>query len=408
MLPTPQAPRRTNGFESDVGRSVGNLRACLRHLFCSLGFDPEQPQTVTHGLGIDKTLAWKLCRLTRTADPLAAIAYLPGRAGLDAALQAAARAGALRADVASALQAAEQVRGTVETHAGSRDGFARLASSLEAGGGASRLGATLRRQAFRANAAIWGVQATTRVALHFVAPNAHDPSRVDLAVVNGLVDVLRLRHGVNWPVATLSSFGGRDVSEPLAAGSPDGIPLLPDFCSVRSEDFRVVPFPGGRLIELAGGEVGRTAGTSCLFGWMQRSFAPACGASGERGEHFAQLQTPVERALLELHVHRALPFMLPPEFALYSRMESPVAIEPDPARRYELPTHEPIVELVSGRHDLATPLLPRHAELVELAAGRLGHQLRDFRTFRVVLQHPPVPTVATFRHPLAPGPGLPA
>ena len=386
--------------QTDLSRSVTKLQESLRHLICSLGFDPDRPQTVTHGLGIDKTLAWKLCRLTREDEPLAAVAYLPGRAGLDAALHAAARSGGDEADVRDALGAAEAVRLTVETHAGNREAFSRLAASLETEAGSSRLGASLRRQAFRANAAIWGVQARSRVGIQFVAPNADDAGRIDIATVAGLVDVLRLRPSVRWPIANFSSFGGGGVTEPLEPGGSTEVPLLTSFSSPRLPPLRSVPIPSGRILELVEGELGRTGALTCLFGMVKRSFAPIAGGPGERGEYFTYLQTPSECALIELHVHRSLAFALPPEFRLYSSLESATSIDPDESRRYPLPTSESVSELKGGRQSLATPLLPRHAELADLATRALGHPLSDFRVFRVVLNHPPVPTVATFRHAL--------
>ena len=386
--------------QTDLSRTVTRLQSSLRHLICSLGLDPDRPQTVTHGLGIDKTLAWKLCRLTREDEPLAAVAYLPGRAGLDAALHAAARSGGDEADVRDALGAAEAVRLTVETHAGNRETFTRLAASMETEAGSSRLGASLRRQAFRANAAIWGVQARSRVAIQFVAPNAKDPARVAIAIVSGLVDVLRLRPSVRWPISTFSSFGCEGVAEPLDPESRADVPLLAAFSSPNLPPLRSMPIPSGTIVELVEGQLGRTGALTCLFGLVKRSFAPAAGAPGECGEYFSYVQTPSESALLELHVHRSLDFGLPPEFRLYSCLESVTPLDPDESRRYLLPTSESVSELKAGRQSLATPLLPRHAELADVAARRLGHALSDFRTFRVVLNHPPVPTIAAFRHAL--------
>jgi hypothetical protein len=234
-----------------------------------------------------------------------------------------------------------------------------------------------------------------------VAPSATRAGFVDVASGGGLHDVQRLRPGARWPLLIYRSWGGSAAPESIEPGDdPDAPHLLRSLSSPELPALRSRPFHGGRLHELADGALGRGSAVTCLFGHVRRGFAPAAGPAGETAEYSMALNTPVEAALFDLLLHRALGFELPPRFVLGSLMECGQQADPASDARYELPAAERPVELVPDEDGLATPLSVRHIELVQRLAGSLGHPLSEYRAFRLRLEFPPIPTVALLVHPL--------
>lgn len=385
-------------LDAGLARAVAGLRGAFHALCSERRLDPQRPQVVGRALGLDKTLAWKLCRLSRADDPVEGLAFLPGRAGLQALQRAALRA-RVRAPSRRRLERAiDALHAALERHVGDRPRVEQLVASR---GLAPRSLLAARRQAFRANGAIWGVHARLRVGVQVVAPSALRPGFVDVASGGGLHDLQRLRPGARWPLLVYRSWGGSAAPEPVEPGDdPDAPHLLRSLSSPELPPLRSRPFHGGRLHELADGALGRGSAVTCLFGHVRRGFAPAAGPAGETAEYSMALNTPVEAALFDLLLHRSLAFELPPRFVLGSLMECGQQADPASDARYELPAAERPVELACDGDGLATPLAARHVELVERLAGALGHPLSEYRAFRVRLEFPPIPTVALLVHPL--------
>jgi hypothetical protein len=383
---------------------VGTLQAALAALFDGLMLDPGRPQTVSRALALDKTLAWRACRFTRETEALDALGFLPGTGAFARLWTAARRAGAAEPTLAAARAAAADLAEHIERHAGSPQAFRRLLAGLDFEREQPRHYEDGRRQAFHGNAAIWGVQAKARLGFHAVAPNRDDTSLLDLLTVGGVHDLHRLRASARWPIVRHTAYGNAqspDASEPLDARvQPGEPPLLRDFCSEGLPPLRAVTTGGSTVFELDDGGLGRTAAVTCLFGFLRRRAVPRNPASpDERGEHLTYLNTPVERALVDLAIHADLDYGSP-ELQLCSLMESPAPIGPDHASRYALPVAERVLELSRQRPMLETACLPRYPDLVRFALTQLGHDLSMFRFFRVELTHPPIPTVAVLRHGL--------
>jgi hypothetical protein len=401
-VPTAAGPLR-----ADLDAVVARLRAALAGLFESLDLDPRRPQAVSRALGLDKTLTWKLSRLIGERDALGALGFVPGPGGWQRLWDAAARASDEPARLDEARRAADDLKTLVRRHAGSRTEFARLLAGLDAERSEPRLYGSARRQAFEGNAAIWGVQAAARIGLHAVAPSVDDPSRLDLATVGGLVGLQRLRASSSWPIVRHVSYEAPGATpqhrvEPLDRDlPPDQPPLLRRFCSPNLPPLDTVDVGGSKTYALSAGPIGRTGAVTCLFGFLDRRFAPDRAATeGELGEHLTLLNTPVERALVDLCIHRSLGDALP-ELQLVSAMESLGApITSAAGSRSLLPTAETVERLDGTAPLLETPLLPRHRELVGFVLERLGHPLADFHVYRVELAWPPIPTTAILRWPL--------
>lgn len=406
--PTPETAASTTEpvLRGELEAVVGRLRAGLAALFAALSLDPGRPQSISRALRIDKTLAWRSCRFTRADEPTEALGFLPGVAALERLWSAARQQGADEARLAAARRAADELQALAERHAGGRPGLRRLLANLSAEEGRPGLQDDARRQAFGGNVAIWGVQASARLGFHAVAPSAGRPERLDLVSVGGLHGLHRLRASARWPVIRHTTFHGDDdgdgpsarpIDQDVAPGEP---PLLKRFCSDPLPTLQSRPVRDGTVFELGDGGLGRTAAVTCLFGMLHRRAVPRTAREpGEQGELYTFLNTPAERAVVDLALHRDLG-PIAPELQLCSLMESTLEFGPEDGSRYPLPVAERLQELGGAHPVLETPCFPRHRELVESCLARLGHPPDAFHFFRVELAFPPIPTVACLRFPL--------
>jgi len=71
-----------------------NVRGALTELLASLGENPRLPQDVSRRHGINKNLAWKVCKIINSTDVYASAQHGPGPGGIRILLRAFEKAGA--------------------------------------------------------------------------------------------------------------------------------------------------------------------------------------------------------------------------------------------------------------------------------------------------------------------------
>jgi hypothetical protein len=390
-------------FQDDLARTVRLLRGALTDLLASVSADPAVPQEMSRQLGIDKTLAWKTARLVTSEDPVASLEHLPGPAGLKILLAAVSAAGAPAIAVERVRRAKLAFDRMVELHSGDRATLSVMLAGLPSESNSPRRVEAARKQSFLGNSATWGIQARLRLGLHVIAPNGDDGSLLDVLTIGAIHDLRRLRTNTRWPLVVHQSYGANvtplsSSDDALERGGSDGAPLIREFCSKPLPTLRAVDVPNGTAWELCPGPVGRTASMTATFGFLRRGMAPIVASEpDEVGEHLTELNIPVESVLIDLLVHKDLPFPMPPQVRLVSRMQTDVVLSADEDNRYILPVPEQVTPIGSV---VSTPLLPRQPELVEMAVSRMGRQLGEFQGYRLVMRYPPIPTVAILSHGL--------
>lgn len=382
------------------------LRSTLAELLESVQADPSVPRRLARQLGVNKNLAWKAAKIVSTVDPAEAVPHVPGRAGLKIFFEALDRAGATPEALRAAREACDEFDRMVALHAGDRGTLELMVGSTFPGGAESPLQEANRKLAYQGNSSTWGVQAKIRFGAQFVAPSADVPGHLDYASLGGLSDFRRLRGDAKWPLSFNVRYDhqGRrkdDVAIPVERSleGADGPAYLLDFCSDPLPEIRSVDVPLGTIYELCEGEVGNTAAFSCAFAWFVRGedsvWAPDDGANPTTGYNIP-LNTPVELATLDLFVHRELPWTLPPEVVITSRMEIGVGGGSFKERPYTLPVPPRLGE-VAGRAALADSEVPRWGEMIGQVCERLGWNVDDFRIFRFALRYPPIPTMPSLQ-----------
>ncbi len=395
-------------IDDQVKEVLQRVRGTFAELLTAVGADPMRPQDVSRRLGLNKNLAWKISRVIREKESGAAVAMMPGREGLKIFLHTMHSFGAPADAITSAKNALAEFEQMIDLHSGDRDTLGLMVGGGTGGKDLQRMEA-LRKQSFRGNSAIWGVQARLQLSVHIVAPS-DDPEWADLVWLSGLVDFRRLRGDVIWTMA--SARKADDAGELIPVGplraidsrfaGPDQAPLLGDFCSDPPPAIRVETTADGLLrYQLVEGPVGKSAATTCIVAVHGKRFVRRLRTVGDTvGEHNARLYTPAELLLHDLLVHRDLTHALRPSALLYSQLPV-VPSYPQGGRALGLlPLPEQIADLGAAPPDLVTPELPHYSRMIAAVLGAVGWSLPDFHGFRLAMRYPPMPTVAVMRYDL--------
>lgn len=391
---------------------MSEVRRALASIVEAVGANPQQPQELSRRFGLDKTLTWKIARFICDDDMLAAATHLPGRASVRNLVEALVKGGATPERATKVLDAMDRFESIVSTHSGDRETFEVMLGSAS-GQLARRRGVAARKQLYQGASAIWGVQARVHVSLHFIAPSIEKPEMLDIAVICGFIDFRRLRPDVSWTVARRSTFIRDGTPQPSPNTVPlderlerDAAPVLERFCSKPVPRLRGVFQPAGEMtrFELEPGPVGNMAAADCILGWMARGVVSRYRREGdETGENIVRLSTPAEVLYHDLYMHKSLGYSggPAPEVFLYSDLPGGPTYPLDGLEAGLLPIAEEVIGLGETPTGAVTTDIPDYEEMVSLAIGRLGYGANDFHGYRLRLRHPPIPTLALFRYPLA-------
>lgn len=400
------------GLEVVAPAAAQSLRGALAEALGSIQANTLKPLQFSRDLGLDKSLGWKVSRFVMEEDAVVAFRHLPGRSGMKIVVDRLTASGVSEAHIDKISAALAELDKVIEKHAGSRDTFDLMVSSLSPQLSKER-NEEFRRLAFQGNSAIWGVQARVQLAIHVVKPSA-TTGLVDLALAGGLVDLRRLRNDVSWAVARSWRFTdtgatiANDRHRPIDSDSPaDGPPVMTAFSTnplPRMSARRELDRPIVRY-ELDPGPIGNTGACTCITGWYNAGFETMYRTETDvYGEHAVSLSTPVECLYLELYAHKDLVFAHNPSVHVFSQLPGGPIFPRDGCNAGRLEVPMEIVRLGGGANrpapSIVNPEYPRHRELVEATVASLGCGLSDFVGFRLRLPYPPIPTVATFRYEL--------
>lgn len=396
-------------FEADTRQSLGVLKSALTELLSSLPGATTRGNEVAKSLGIERTLAWKICKIVQEADPLAAIPFIPGRSGIAILLKAAKRRGVPERTLRAVRDALHGIDDLIATHAGDRASLEIMASACSRGQSAHiELGH--RRAAFQANSFIWGAQARTQFKAVLVRP-ADDPQRLDFAALRGLIDLRRLRSDVPWPVARSRVADDADgiarrpyPGEPLEDGPTEGtvVPFLRRFCSHPLPELRRVCRAHGFVDdELPPGPVGNTGAVTCVIGDVCRAAASRYRDSHNRiGALIQPVHTPCEVLLLDQIIQEDTFGRITPEMVVHSLLTTDAQAITSPHDLPRLPVSGVVQYLGKGLAAMTTRDVPRYVEMAQYVFDRLGWEASRFDVYRLRIEYPPIPTLVVMRHPL--------
>ncbi len=396
-------------FVDDCKQVLQGLRGVLTEALGSVGVDAARPQEVARQLGLHRNLTWKLSKIIKGTNVFAAIPHIPGRNGMEILAKALRKAGASDAGLRRIQDAMDDFDRLVQEHGGDRATLELVAGGFVPGSAQHEALLQARRYAFRGNSATWSVQARVLLSINILAPSPSDPRRVDLAQVHGMVDFVRLRPDVVWPLFRRLAWDDSGstravVGQPIEPGAEDsGVPLLRSFCSPDMPELNVIRSEMETEYELPAGQVGRSAELTCIYG----SLLPSLGSQYAEGddrvcEMGCNLVTPVELMHSDLLVHESLSWAMHPRADVYSLLEGRPVHGRSRREASRLPIETDVHELGQGLVTMATPHVPRYGELLAHVFECLGWDDSAFRGFRVTLDYPPLPAVAMLSMDLLP------
>lgn len=390
------APRQTRTFELLAQSALQALRDRVASSIAACGGGGLNSLQLSRKLGIDKSLAWRLVRFSQDEDVFAGSRHLPGDAGLRIFVRAVrSTAGeAAAGSLAASIEALEQV---IRDHAGSRAAFRTLLANCGAGAVDERA-ADYRKAAFQANSAIWGIEAHARIAMAFLT--AGDAGGTDVALVDGFLGLRRNRREMSWPMARRWVAGhegnGRAPRamplDPSVAG--DAPALLAEYSSVLAESLLPASTADGHRYELpVGDDIGAAGAVDVVFGERLPGAGPVRRAGSDQpAEVMVRMDLPTEHLLLDVFVGRELDGGSDPAAELFGLLSGGSGESSVDRERQRMPMAERPAEIGNDPKQWANPVSPRHWEMVHDCMRWLDRRPSSFRTFRLHLRWPAIPT----------------
>lgn len=389
-------PTETAAFEQEVSNVLGRLRGALAAVIAAVPGNVAKAADLQRALKIDMKLSWKLFKVITAADPLAAGPHVPGSANMRTFLRAAGKRGVPAALIDSAARMAGDFREVVAAHAGDRAAFDSMVSGLATGDVGEQIHLQHKRAAFRANRHIWGLQARTHLRCLFVQP-ADDPAMLSVAVVQGYVDLRRLRTHVPLVVSRVRVTDNdgtiRQVArQPLdpAGETTHGIALIREFCSQPLPQFRTTDGEGGFVLgELLTDGVGNKAALTCIDGHVTPMAGPRY--RDERNQFLRsaiRVRIPSEALVFDVLMREGTFDDVHPTVAIYGEDLSGGPGPGGPQERDRLALNESVVYLGRGPSVLHTPDVPRYTDLARYAFARLGWDSEQFLVYRCRVEYP--------------------
>lgn len=394
-------------FEQELADAVERLRASLIRAFDELGLDAHAPQDLARKLGLNKTLTWNISRLVRATSHIDALPHIPGEQSFGKLAQALARCGAPESSAGAVRQAIREFKAMTVAHVGDRSSLDLVVGNLA--GDTSDPTEQSRKLAFRGNSGLYGIQARTRAVSYVVVPNALNPARLDVAFLTGFVGLRRLRAKVRWPIFKLRTESNpAETTDLWPPGSPaDAHDLGGPRCFYRGSPptVEIVNSRGDRDCVLMPGAVGDSAAFDCFSGDVFRAAVPRFQTRpGETGDFGAAVTVPSEHLVLDLIVHKDLPFALHAKVMVFSTTYAVGEADRPPDDDSLLPIHVRPVPLIGSPLAVATPRVPRYTDFFQTMHERLGFDPADLRGIRVELKYPPLGSMVLVRYALPPAP----
>src|SRR5688572_24493512 len=393
-------------FEQQATVVLRRLRAAVSAVIEAVhGADSiERAADLQRALDLRSTLAWQVYRLAYAAGPLAEASAIPGTTAMTRFFEAAAARGAPAPILSRARKALAEFKAVVHAHAGDRSAFDSMLSGIH-GTGAPQIDLAHKRAAFKANSHIWGVRAKAQLACFVFQPSRDAPDRLDLLGIRGLIGLRRLRRDASWVIARVRLFDA-DVQKPqrLDPGSAidpvdddsGGVPLLRRFCSQPLPKFKRVPAGNDFVnVELDANGIGNQSAITGLIGDVYHGLYQRY-RDAIRSIHYmrSQVRTPVEVLVHDVLIYDGLFGGRPPELRVYGDHRGVDPAAPD--REIDaLRLSESVAHLGRGADVLATPDVPRYAEMVRYALGRAGWDPERFDVYRCRVEYPVMPSTVS-------------
>jgi len=385
------------------------VRGTIHDLFAQVGADANKTRESARLLGLSRQLTWRLARVVCTTEPEAVLGEMPGRLGISRFTAACRKRGASEESVRAALDATAELERAIDALTGSRKSLSAFMANQ--GKGSTTLAHEReRRKLFEGGSAVWGAQAKVRFVSVFLFPASDGASMIDVGHVTGYVGFRRLRQ-IPWLVSyeAVRSREGAPVrfqKQPLdPEGSSEGqLQLIKRFCEPANPEILVSTVGDFKRFELAAGPVGNAGQATVVFGTYLRHLFPRLRSAEHSHAGFTVLlETPVERIIFDMFVHRDIMLEGVPPAHLCARLNISHFPSDEEITRRAMPVVEKPFALGRGATGALTAHIPWYQRLVSFVCERIGHDPEAFSGSRFEMTYPPIPTVLLREFPLEAG-----
>jgi hypothetical protein len=405
-------------FEKEARTVMGRICQAVQRVVAESRAG-ERATDLIQSLRLDKTLAWHVMELAHAPVPILVAEHVPGEEGVRIVIDAVRRCGASPESCDELRDAAAAFRKLLHDHAGDRRTLeAMLATLAGPSSTGARAQSAARKQAFRANSAVFGVQARTQFEINLTLPSkSGKPEHLDFVSMRGWLGLSRLQPDAALVVSRARLHdperAAGDRSEPLAqpldtaTAAQTGAPIVSEFSSRPLPLFRKSAADKHGLSThcVSEGAIGRAGALDLTLGEVLRDVPGMYQRTpGERGEIFARCYTPGEHLLVDWLIHRDLWegawSAIHPELVVISEMCSTLPHPESEESKTRLETGAVLQRLTPRELEGTLRESPRHASMLRYAAEQAGASLDAFRAIRLRLSYPPVPSTVAVRFAL--------
>lgn len=345
-------------------------------------------------LGLDRTLAWQLIKLSEHDAPLENAANIPSRTSLDRFVAAAHTLGVDSELTDPLIATHDRFEALVERHAGDRVCFNSMVSAAVKGDGWHSAELQHRRNVFRSMSHMLGVQAATQIRCGIVRQTPGDQSTVELLLIGGFVDLRLL-----WEIERVNVFQSRTYatgqdastyrkhirrSNILGKENLNGY-LLSDYCTPEDPKIEIVHGDAGWIYgNLLNGSVGATGESTLVFGARYQNIPSPIGKEGEFGAK-TFIDLPVKVYIADMLIEPGLATAWTPGVEVLigsSSGDNPSA----PGIERSLPNRLTFERLGNGPCPVKE--YPDYPQLVRHVAQQASIDINHFETWRLRTDYP--------------------
>jgi len=378
--------------------AMQTLQGALLALIKACGADQDHAFALSQRLNIDKSLAWRIVRFAKEHDVNQAVEYLPGDSGLNIFINKCQRGSSTRDATQIAQQATAELSSLAKRVGGSRNAFKNILLQSGTSPARSMSQISLRKQAFMANEAIWGIRASVRWRCWIQFP-AKNPALVDVVSGDAFIGLTRLRSNASWPLIqrTLFQYDNQGikhlipVSTAIDKKSSEEFPLLTSFSTLTPSQLIRLQTPNKITWSLPVGSVGQEAATDLFFAEISHNEFPEPVAA------LTRLDLPLEEAVVDIFLHNSLLKETPMHAFLFNCMTGGGMGVPEPNRESDLMPLIESVEALPQAHHWPVNSIPMYSDVAETLFKAQPFAQSEFTLHRISIKYPAIPTALVMK-----------
>ena len=378
--------------------AMQTLQSALLALIKACGAEQDHAFALSQRLNIDKSLAWRIVRFAKEHDVNQAVEYLPGDSGLNIFINKCQRGSSTRDATQIAQQATADVSSLAKRVGGSRNAFKNILMQSGTNPARSMSQIALRKQAFMANEAIWGIRASVRWRCWIQFPTK-DKCLVDVVSGDAFIGLTRLRSNASWPLIqrSLFEYDNKDVKHLISVSTAidkkcsDEFPLLSAFSTLTPSQLIRLQTPHKITWSLPMGSVGKENATDFFFAELSHNeFTEPVAA-------LTRLDLPVEEAVIDIFLHNSLLKETPMHAFLFNCMTGGGMGVPEPNLESDRMPLIESVEALPQAHHWPVKSIPMYSDVIETLFKAQPFAQSEFTLHRISIKYPAIPTALVMK-----------